>query len=166
MYNEESKEMRLLDFGMSRIIPEGLKNDTKVNSLLSTPKYVPPEVGHSFQYNPKSDVFQIGILFYELLHGKHPFLRFNLKEGEGFRESEIMKYSLANMCCDYQKNSSVLLKNPAIKGIIELSLEKDPEKRISIADFCRQIDHVEFSLREKANNEKEYFNERESYIGG
>jgi len=146
MYDRESGEMRLLDFGMSRIVPEGVRNETRVTSLLSTPKYVPPEVGATFQYNSRSDVFQLGILLYELLHGRHPFIRCNLKEGDSFRESEIMKYSLANMCCSYDANTHVLMQNSNIRSLIGSALEKDPSRRITIDNFYQQLADAERSM--------------------
>lgn len=38
-----------------------------------TPGYVAPEVLNDFNYDCKADIFSLGVIFYLLLFGEHPF---------------------------------------------------------------------------------------------
>ncbi len=65
-------EVTLLDLGDARRIP-------KTGFVLThphDPRYIPPEVHEKREATTASDVFQLGILFYELLTGEHPSLPF------------------------------------------------------------------------------------------
>ncbi|MBN2051873.1 protein kinase [Candidatus Woesearchaeota archaeon] len=158
LYSPRTKEVKLLDFGMSRLLEEKVSGDTYVTSLLSTPKYVAPETGTRFRVYKKTDVFQLGVLLYELVVGKHPFAKpgYELAEGEGdgLRESEIMKYSLCNLCKEYDSKAAVLKDNNELKELLDKALEKNIDKRISMKDFYAQIRVVEEKISGKINRGK------------
>lgn len=64
-----SSEVKLCDFGISRII----LSDIEVREVLGTPDYVAPEI---LQYEPISlatDMWSVGVLAYVLLTGHSPF---------------------------------------------------------------------------------------------
>lgn len=148
MYNPETKEVKLLDFGMSRLLNEKPTEESYATSLLSTPKYVAPETGTRFRIYKKTDVFQLGILLYELVTGKHPFARYELAEGEGdgLRESEIMKYPLCNLCKEYDASPEELKENNGIRLLLDKALEKSLEKRISMPEFYAQLKIIESTI--------------------
>ena len=50
------------------------------NFNVGTPLYMAPECLKSNIYSAKTDLWSLGILYYELLHGKVPFLADNEKE--------------------------------------------------------------------------------------
>ena len=143
LYNRETHDVRLLDFGMARLFEEKVTGSTEGQSLLSTPKYVPPEMGTQFQFSKKSDVFQLGVLFYEMITGHHPFSKSDFMEGEGYRESEIMKYSLANITQEPELKYKELYQHSDVLSLILQSLEKDPSKRISMNEFYSDITKIE-----------------------
>lgn len=62
-------QVKLLDFGLARSIVGG-RNTT---SLAGTPHYVAPERIRGAQASPSSDIYGLGILFYEILTGKVPW---------------------------------------------------------------------------------------------
>lgn len=68
--------VRILDFGISRVIESagGSARQTKTGVLLGTPGYMSQEqVRDSKQADHRSDLFSVGILFYELITGRHAF---------------------------------------------------------------------------------------------
>ena len=101
----------LIDFGMSRRFDEPITDETFYYSTASTPKYTTPERVLTHKVYARSDVFQLGILAYELLTGTHPFARYKFKEGKSNRESALIKYGLSNLhnafmpAPDIQKNT-------------------------------------------------------------
>lgn len=60
---------KLLDFGLAR----PLNPDRNKNTLSGTPHYVAPERIRGQPASPASDVYSLGILFYELITGRVPW---------------------------------------------------------------------------------------------
>lgn len=69
----EGGTVKITDFGLARFIRTG----TIAASTAGTPIYMAPEVW-SGTFSEKSDIWSIGIIFYELLTGTPPFLDDNL----------------------------------------------------------------------------------------
>ena len=66
---KRKKQVKLLDFGLARSTVAGRQS----SSLQGTPHYVAPERIRGAQPTPASDIYGLGILFYELLTGKVPW---------------------------------------------------------------------------------------------
>ncbi len=67
----ESGQIRLTDFGIT--LHESLNRVTSTGALLGTPLYMSPEQINNVELTPSSDVFALGIIFYQLATGIHPF---------------------------------------------------------------------------------------------
>ncbi len=76
---DQADHVRLLDFGMakflegssSRTVPENL---TRAGIVFGTPAYMSPEQVKAGTVDARSDVYTAGILLFELLTGRRPFL--------------------------------------------------------------------------------------------
>ena len=76
---DQADHVRLLDFGMakflegsgSRTVPENL---TRAGIVFGTPAYMSPEQVKAGSVDARSDVYTAGILLFELLTGRRPFL--------------------------------------------------------------------------------------------
>jgi hypothetical protein len=66
---------RLMDFGIARILSDDSRLTTDGN-LLGTPAYISPEQarGDLQQIGPRSDQYSLGVVLYELLTGRTPFV--------------------------------------------------------------------------------------------
>lgn len=69
----ENSTIKITDFGLARF----LKTSSIAASTAGTPIYMAPEVW-SGKFSEKSDIWSIGVIFYELLTGIPPFLDDNL----------------------------------------------------------------------------------------
>ena len=66
--NEINNPIKIIDFGLSRMIPE----KKKLTSQVGTSYYVPPEILIG-EYNQKCDIWSVGIILCILLTGQPPF---------------------------------------------------------------------------------------------
>ena len=73
---------KLLDFGIAKMIVADVTSQTAVGSLLGTPAYMSPEQasGQIHQVSARSDIYAVGVLGYEMLTGKPPFVSPHLGE--------------------------------------------------------------------------------------
>jgi len=72
MLLDENGRIKLLDFGISRIadISDGL---TRPGESMGTPYYMSPEQIRGETCDIRSDLYSLGVVFFELLTGKRPF---------------------------------------------------------------------------------------------
>ncbi len=61
----------ILDFGIARL--GGVSGGTELGTVLGTPGYMSPEQAKGEPVDSRSDVFGLGVLFFEVLTGKLPF---------------------------------------------------------------------------------------------
>lgn len=69
--------IKVTDFGISQLISSAAIAEDVV---CGTPGYLAPEALQGEGYGPSSDLFALGIIFYEALTGKHPFFGRNLRQ--------------------------------------------------------------------------------------
>ena len=63
----------LIDFGLAKRMR--LKMElTDSGEIFGTPYYMSPEQGHANGVDHRSDIYSLGIIFYEMLTGKKPFV--------------------------------------------------------------------------------------------
>ena len=63
---------KILDFGISKLIDDKHRL-TATGSMVGTPAYMAPEQVKGEQVDASSDIYSIGMILYELLHGEPPF---------------------------------------------------------------------------------------------
>jgi serine/threonine protein kinase/tetratricopeptide (TPR) repeat protein len=114
---DESGRCRILDFGLAAVQSE--ERLTKTGTLLGTVEYMSPEQVRGEKVDYRSDIFSLGILFFELLTGELPF-----KSDHG----PLAVYSILNESpfplARFRSDLSGELQR-----IIDFSLEKDKESR-------------------------------------
>ena len=72
----EDPAVKLIDFGISKFSPEGGDQTrlTQTGTLLGTPAYMSPEQARSTaEVDRRTDVYAMGVIFYQMLTGALPF---------------------------------------------------------------------------------------------
>jgi predicted ATPase/predicted Ser/Thr protein kinase len=62
---------RIMDFGISRSLKAKSITDTGI--IIGTPEYMSPEQVEGEEADPRSDIYAMGIIFFEMLTGRVPF---------------------------------------------------------------------------------------------
>ena len=67
--------VKVLDFGLAKMLTsENWNSYTITGTLLGTPPYMSPEQIETEELDRRSDIFSLGIIFYEMLTSKNPFV--------------------------------------------------------------------------------------------
>ena len=66
--------LKVLDFGISKALVGGLEVLTRTDAMMGTPGYMSPEqMMASKDVDARSDIWALGVVLYECLHGHRPF---------------------------------------------------------------------------------------------
>ncbi len=145
------KQTKLLDFGLAR----AMTASRNTGSLAGTPHYVAPERIRGEPATPSSDIYGLGVLFYELLTGKVPW--------DG---------TVAQILCGHLELEptppSQLIKDgldPAVEKLILRALAKTPDTRHKdaaafIYELRTVMDMLGFNRRRKAKSMRKIVIER------
>jgi serine/threonine protein kinase/tetratricopeptide (TPR) repeat protein len=68
-------QVKILDFGLAKTLPIGEDTPTidRAGTFAGTPAYMAPEVLMEMVPDGRADIFSLGVVFYEVLTGRHPF---------------------------------------------------------------------------------------------
>jgi serine/threonine protein kinase len=118
----KSEQTKLLDFSLDQVkdaLPE-LSDSELPNSLMAPLHYMPPEKIAGQPYLPASDIYSLGIVFYEMLTGVRPF------EGNGI---EIALKQVKEMPVSVEQVRPELNIPPSVASLVMRMLQKDPSHR-------------------------------------
>jgi eukaryotic-like serine/threonine-protein kinase len=119
----------VMDFGLARSLEsEGM---TQTGALVGTLEYMSPEQALGASLDQRSDLFAVGLIFYELLTGKTPY-----KADTAI--ASLMKRTHERAIPASEIDSSV----PAsLSAIVSRCLERDPKDRYqSAADLLKELE--------------------------
>lgn len=68
----ELESVRVVDFGLAKLLADASAAST--GSIVGTPYYMSPEQCLGEPLDARSDVYSLGVMFYEMLSGKRPFV--------------------------------------------------------------------------------------------
>lgn len=114
--------VKVLDFGIAQLEDQNSKL-TGTGMAIGTPNYVSPEVCLAQHVDNRSDLFSLGVVFYEMLTGDKPF--------EADSPLQMMTNVVHSEVPDITKlNSDV---EPRLRSILDHLLAKNPDNRYQSA---------------------------------
>ncbi len=114
--------VKLVDFGIAKLADQSRL--TRAGTTVGTAGYMSPEQLHGEEPDPRTDVWSLGVVIYEMMTGRSPF--------EAESETEMVKAILKRA----QRPMAVLRPGvpPALERIVERALAKRPEERTASMD--------------------------------
>jgi serine/threonine-protein kinase len=111
----------LADFGIARIMEERSPGATltKTGSVLGTPEYMAPEMARGQTADYRADIYELGILLFEMLCGHVPFT------GNTFY-AVMIKHIQEPLPLLHQINPTI---SPEIDAVVQKAVAKEPEER-------------------------------------
>jgi protein kinase-like protein len=117
---DEHGNARITDFGLAGLAEEFHEDEHHAG----TPAYMSPEQLEGQKFTVKSDIYALGLVLYELFTGKRAFEAPTLGELVKLRRSD----TTPTLPSEIVKNL-----DPAIEGVIDRCLRKDPAQRPATA---------------------------------
>ena len=127
-------EIKILDFGIAKILDQENKSFTKTGSQMGTVFYMSPEQVQGKVLDTKSDIYSLGITFYQILTGLNPYQDLTI---EYIIHDKIVNEALPNPKEIYPGIPDFLC------AIIEKAIQKSPEDRFT------DCDEFQLAIKEK-----------------
>ncbi len=140
IYHQEEKQITVTDFGVACLTDA---SKTRTGTILGSPSYMSPEQLAGQKVDGRSDLFSMGVTFYQLLAGELPFVADSLAS---------LMYKIAN-----EKHPDIRMFKPdlpsCVSQIINKALHKDVERRFQTgSQFAQAL--IRCRDRMKTKNKK------------
>jgi len=123
------KKVKITDFGIAKSLNTDI---TKTLNIIGTAQYISPEQARGSVLDNRTDIYSLGVVFYEMLTGDTPF-----------RGDTSVDISLKHVSEEPVKPSSLILDIPLkLEKIVMACLEKDPGRRYeNIEDLKKDLNN-------------------------
>ena len=122
LFITKNNETKIVDFGVAKLA--GRTQITKTGRTVGTISFMSPEQARGGEVDPRSDIFSLGAVLYNLLTGRLPFEADNVA-AVVFKIASQDPAPLATYRDDVPK---------ALQRVVERALRKDPRERYQSAD--------------------------------
>ena len=122
-------QVKVADFGIARAMNAPSENNlTQVGSVMGTATYFSPEQAQGAQPDPRSDLYSLGIVLYEMVAGKPPFSGEN-PVSIAYKQVHDLPQPLNQLVADVPR---------PFEAIVAKLLAKDPNMRYPNAEALRE----------------------------
>eukprot|EP00897_Mesotaenium_endlicherianum_P008409 jgi/Mesen1/7597/ME000395S06755 len=117
---DANMQAKVCDFGLSKILPGGAKDEHLTTRIAGTPGYLDPDYYNTFQVTAKSDVYSFGVVLLELLTGRPPVMEISSNTVRTWEPIALERW--ARM---YMVTGEILeMLDPAIKSEVSMAKVK------------------------------------------
>src|SRR3954467_696006 len=118
---DDEGQAKVADFGIARA---GASEMTETGTIVGTAQYLSPEQAQGQPVSPRSDLYSVGVVLYELLTGRPPF-------EASSPVTVALKQVSERPVPPSQLHPGI---SPALESVVLKALEKEPARRFADAD--------------------------------
>ncbi|NJL12604.1 MAG: serine/threonine protein kinase [Microscillaceae bacterium] len=122
----DGQEVKILDFGIAKLLDGSTKNLTKTGSRMGTVLYMSPEQVKGGMLDQRSDIYSLGVTLFQMLTGRCPYDEATATEYEVYHQ--IVNFPLPRLQEFYPGVSS------RMQALIDRATAKNPEDRFASCD--------------------------------
>lgn len=142
--------LKIADFGWSNV------DDEIRNTFCGTPDYLSPEMILGTGHNEKLDIWTLGILMFELLHGEPPFSPKSSKIRDRRLLQKKIEDNILKGKISFDKSLSIEAKN-AIKAMLDPDQKKRPNaEEVMKLDFFKKKIIITNTLKSKTDDKNTF----------
>jgi serine/threonine protein kinase len=142
--------IKIVDMGIAKNTEDTNPEITRVGEVVGSPMYMSPEVACGEPATRQSDIWGLGLVFYEMLVGKNPF--------KGSSQASILR-KITTTDLDFPKEFYVKYPIDVIKAIKKMCARNSPTRYASIAEAYHDFEVIaERFNRKDLSQEKTSFN--------
>lgn len=135
----EAGHVKVADFGIARATSSS--TITYTGSIVGSVHYFSPEQAKGHTISPKSDIYSLGVVMYEMLTGKVPFT------GET-AVSIAIKHLQEAPIAPHELRPDI---PPLVEAIVLKAMDKNPDNRFSSTELIKEIDQAKRKPFAKVN---------------
>jgi serine/threonine-protein kinase len=124
--------VKILDFGVAKVRDPNITESrvTQQGVVFGTPEYMAPETARVGISDPRTDVYAVGVMFYEMLTGTIPFA--------GETAVDVMLKVVSEPVMPPRQRAPGIEITPEAEALIMKALSKDPLKRHQSMEELRE----------------------------
>ena len=135
---DPANRVKVADFGIAKMAGQSTEL-TMAGSVMGSPQYLSPEQIRGEDLDGRSDIFSLGVVFYELLSGQRPF------NGDTIT---TLVYQILHK--DPPPVSELRAVPPRLEELLRRMLAKDRDERIDTAgEVARELGAIEMELADE-----------------
>jgi serine/threonine protein kinase len=141
--------VKLLDFGVAKVRDPDANEGrvTQQGVVFGTPEYMAPETARIGVSDPRTDVYALGVIFYEMLTGTVPFV--------GETAVDVMLKVVSEAVIPPRTRAPTAEITPEAEQLIMKALSKDPRQRQqSMEELFEELQHCYGSVRYRRSLER------------
>ena len=126
------ESIKLLDFGVAKMYDPATGGWLADRTITGTAEYIAPEIVQGMAIDPRTDIYSLGVILYEMLTGTVPF--------RGVSAMDTMLKTAADPVPPLRSRASDLDVMPELDALLFQALAKRPEDRhASVETFIEKL---------------------------